>query len=444
MRIAIVGGGYAGATVATALLNELPSGHSITIYEPYDELGRGLAYARGSDRHLLNVPAHTLSLHPDNEEHFSQWALARFPDAGTYREADGSYFFPRWWFGTYVGEMLQEAMRRQPGITTEHVPEAAQSIEIVDGSLNVTSAGGSRSFDKLVLCIGNAPPRPLDVLEPPGVRPRIVQSAWSFDAGQVGKDDRVIVVGSGLTMADVVATLEEQGHQGTITCVSRHGRMPHVAIGVRPEFTPAAELPNVQTARALVQRARQLVHEATAELMDWRPAIDHLRRSGVGIWRALSPAERARLRRHARSLWEIHRYMMPPVAHRRIAALKDAGRFTHVRAEVMGIVPGGVRVKAKGAIVDLPADVVVNASGFDTSYGTAPAPLAALLEATGTAPAEARRLGIAIDDNGRVLGAPAGFYAAGFLARANHGDLATVNTIRLVADSIAADIRAGA
>jgi hypothetical protein len=52
--------------------------------------------------------------------------------------------------------------------------------------------------------------------------------------------------------------------------------------------------------------------------------------------------------------------------------------------------------------------------------------------------------GLAIDDRGRVLGLAPNLerklYSLGFFARANHGDLATVNTIGAVAAGISADI----
>lgn len=102
MRIAIVGGGFANAAAAIALLRTLPPGHSITIYEPTEEIGRGIAYARGPNHHLLNVAAHTVSLAPDDESQFCARALVCFPHAEEFRENDGAYFFLRASFGAYA------------------------------------------------------------------------------------------------------------------------------------------------------------------------------------------------------------------------------------------------------------------------------------------------------------------------------------------------------
>ena len=445
MRIAIVGVGYTGAAVAVSLLKALPVGAAITIYEPEEDLGRGIAYARGPDHHLLNVAAHTIALTPGDEGYFTDWALERYSDAASYREEDGAYFFPRAWFGTYVGEVLSTEIRNNPATPVEHRREIAQAISLTGDALTITSESGRSSYDKLILAIGNSPTPPLRVLEPIGSGdPHVAQSAWGFDPHVVSRDASVVIVGGALTMADVVASLEATGHRGPITCISRNGRRPHVTVGYRPEFIPADGLRMPTTARELVVTARSWAEESQEQCADWRPCVDFIRVNMRHLWRALPKCERARLHRHVRSFWEIHRYRMPPAAHRRIEALAASGRFNHMRARVLGVVPGGVRIESASGVQVVSADVVVNASGFDTSYRTAPASIGDLLSATGISPAIAAREGLAVDDEGRVIGANKAvfrkIYALGFFARANHGDLATVNTIGGIAAGIAADI----
>jgi uncharacterized NAD(P)/FAD-binding protein YdhS len=447
MRVAIVGGGFAGAAAAIALLRTLPPGHSIAIYEPAEEIGRGIAYARGRDHYLLNVAAHTVSLAPDDENEFCTWAVTRFPHAEEFWEDDGAFFFPRTWFGTYVHEHLRAACDQNPGVAFAHMREVARSIALEGDAFVVRSADGAHVFDRIILAIGNGPPSPIPTLEPAGgVGPIVIQSAWDFEPGIVGKTDRVAVIGGALTMADVVADLENCGHRGPITCVSRNGRRPHVTIGMRPDFSPTDALPTTLTARKLVSLARKWSAESIAENGDWRPGVDYLRRNGTRLWRALPLIERRRLRRHARSLWEIHRYRMPPAAHRRIEALIASGRFAHLRGKVLGTTARGLRIDTSTGPQDVPADIVINATGFDTSYRTALAPIGDLLAVIGIDLGDTARNGLSVDDHGRLLNVEPGLfgrlYALGFLARANHGDLATINTINAVAMNIATDIAA--
>lgn len=443
MRCAIIGGGYSGAIATIALLKRLPPGHSITIYDPGNEIGRGIAYARGPDHRLLNVAAHTVALIPDEKGDFCTWAVNRFRDADRYREADGAYFFPRPWFGTYMQERLASAIAGNPDVVLEHRKSIALAVEREGEHLLVRSADGAHAFDRAIFAIGNAPPSPIRMLES-CESPIVEQSAWEFNPKRVPSDARIVIVGSGLTMADVVADLEACGHRGPITCISRNGRRPHPSVGVRAEFTPDEEGPPPATARQLVRRVRAWAADTVAQGGRWISCVDHVIRHTPALWRALSPIERSRLRRHARSLWEIHRYKMPPAAHRRIEGLIAAGRFTHLKAKVLGIVRGGVQVRETNGVRTVPADIVINASGFDATYGTSLAPLSALFEASGFEAGRIVKDGFAVDDHGRLLQTQPDvrgrLYGLGFLARANHGDMGTVNIIGSVAAGLAEDI----
>ncbi len=447
MRCAIIGGGFAGAAVAIALLRALPSGHSIAIYEPCADLGRGIAYANGPDHHLLNIAAHTIAVVPEHEESFCDWVRRRFSEVEDYRAADGAYYFPRAWFGTYMRELVAAAAASNKGVELTHVRQAAQSIRHSNGRFIVRAPDGERTFERVVLAVGNGPISPLRVFGS-GTMPIVAQSAWAFDASDIPASARVAIVGSGLTMADVVAELDARGFRGPIVCISRSGRRPHDSLGYRPEFTPSSPLDIPTTARQLVRNVRRWAAESIERTGHWIPCVDYVIRETPALWRALSPEERSRLRRHVRSLWEIHRYKMPPVAFRRIEALIASKRLLHLKGRVRGIVAGGVRIQAIDGLRDVPADVVVNASGFDTTYQTALAPLSGLLESTGLDVGKVAREGIAVDDRGRLLDClpqvRGAFYGLGYLARANHGDMGTVHIIGAIANGISEDIRKAA
>ena len=77
----------------------------LTIIEPRERLGAGLAYATSFDQHLLNVPAGKMSALDDAPEHFLEWLRTRHwpgaaPDA----------FAPRKLYGEYLLELLQETI----------------------------------------------------------------------------------------------------------------------------------------------------------------------------------------------------------------------------------------------------------------------------------------------------------------------------------------------
>jgi uncharacterized NAD(P)/FAD-binding protein YdhS len=439
-RIAIVGGGFSGAVAAICAIERASPGTTICIYEPNAELGRGVAYATGPDHYLLNVVAHTLAIRPGLAGDFLAWALDTKPEATLYEELDGSYYFPRSWFGTYVGEKLRVAIAaRSRDVQFVHRRAVVRELKPTKNGLVIVDHIDRQVFDTVVLALGSAPPRPLAINTSAQSRPQVVQSAWDIADHPIAPGARIVIVGTGLTMADVVAELDARGHVGTIACVSRHGRMPHVSGGYLRPFVPPQADPAMR-ASALLRRVRDWARQSNRDLGDWRPAIDHARRHTTELWRALPSAERERLYRHARPLWEVHRYQMPPAAHRRLLRLGQAERLRHVCAQAIGVVETGLLVRAAGQPTTLPADVVINATGFDASFGTALASLGPLLQITGLDLSHIQKFGLSIDDAGAVKGAVPPFagrlFALGFLARAAHGDLANVQAIGETAEKL--------
>src|ERR1700675_470562 len=64
--IAIVGGGASGALMTAHLLKCAGDAVRVTLIEPREQIGRGLAYATENESHRLNVRASNMSAFPDD------------------------------------------------------------------------------------------------------------------------------------------------------------------------------------------------------------------------------------------------------------------------------------------------------------------------------------------------------------------------------------------
>ena len=73
-HIVIIGGGFSGAAVAIELLRLAPNGVRVTLLEPRQSPGAGVAYSTAEPTHRINVPAARMQLAGDEEGAFDHCA----------------------------------------------------------------------------------------------------------------------------------------------------------------------------------------------------------------------------------------------------------------------------------------------------------------------------------------------------------------------------------
>jgi uncharacterized NAD(P)/FAD-binding protein YdhS len=195
-------------------------GPRATLIERRAAAGRGVAYSTAHPDHLLNVRAGNMSALPQDPDHFVRWLARRRPDL--------SGFVPRLVYGDYLAELLHEARAAAPD-RLDIVHDEACDVALSDTGAEVSLASGATLLaDTVILAPGNLPPlipRPLDPTKlPDGV---FAPEPWSPEVAEgLGPDDTVLIVGSGLTMIDIVLLLEARGFRGRMVALSRRGLAP--------------------------------------------------------------------------------------------------------------------------------------------------------------------------------------------------------------------------
>ncbi|MCK0196951.1 FAD-dependent oxidoreductase [Ancylobacter sp. 6x-1] len=430
-RVAIIGGGFSGAAVAWHLMTARPDLEHVVVIEPRDEIGRGVAYGAVDPSHRINVPAARMTLRPEEPEHFARWLDASgLLDADpAARMPDGRNFPARHVFGRYVADEVAAL-----GARVLHLKTTACEVQRGAGGYRLRCADGSLvETELLVLAVAHPPPGLPARMAGLAGDPRLVADPWRAGAlDSIAPEDRVLIVGTGLTMADIVAGLDTRGHEGPVTAISRRGlrsrghpARAHEAVG---DF---AESP-ARTVRELVRRVRAEIERADTAGISWHAVLDAVRQQGGAIWQALPLGEKRRLVRHLRPFWDVHRFRIAPqveaVLDRRLAECTlHLHRAGLVAAEGR---PAGIAVRLRlrdGREVERIFDAVVLATGpahgrlFDDD------PLLSALKARGLAGPDPVGLGIAVDGAGRALGADGtaapDLFVAGPLARGTFGEL---------------------
>lgn len=315
-RIAIVGGGLSGALLLLRLLRQ-GAADEIVVYEPELEIGPGLAYGAAAPWHLLNVVASRASLFEEDPDHWWHWAREHGPALGwpeMAQTAAADAYLPRRLYGHYIVAQLEQACRQSADVTVVHHRSPAAAIERHAAGFAVTDGEG-RTIDceSVVLATGAPAISHLDV---PGLKDLRTAGEWIDDPwdlqrlGEIKADHAVLIVGSALTMADAILSLQQQGHIGQIHVLSRHGIVPaprheQVALPTGISSDDAA-LPMSW----LLHRLRRAVQIHGHD--NWQGVFEGLRGCTNDLWCSLPAPVQKRFMRHLKAQWDAHRFRMPP------------------------------------------------------------------------------------------------------------------------------------
>ncbi|SIR23198.1 Uncharacterized NAD(P)/FAD-binding protein YdhS [Rhizobium sp. RU20A] len=434
--LAIIGGGYTGAALVAHLTRGggLPDGVRIVVVEPRDELGRGLAYGTDDPAHRVNVPAGKMTLFPDCPSDFQDFIDAA---SGPSRDADlvgrdGQPYPQRSVFGDYMAARLGKTLR-DTGV--EHWRTHVTSVRAEAGGYSLRGEDGRAvSADLIVLAVSHPSPALPRVLAPFRDDAKLIADVTRLGAlDPIDVDDRILIIGNGLTSADVVASLARRGHRGPLTSISRRGLRSRGHGPAGQEAYGDFVTQPAKTASALLRRVRRQIAAAQAEGFTWHSVLDALRAQGQDLWAILPLPERRRIVQHLRPYWDVHRFRIAPQVEDVIDAACREGRLDILAASVAAVeaAAGAYRVQLRQRHQSTTRPIEVDAIVVTTgpAHGNILTSQAFLgdLEAAGILQPCPTGLGIACDRNGHPVGRDAkvsrDILIAGPLARGTFGEL---------------------
>ena len=256
----------------------------------------------------------------DDPQHLVRWCRAQ--GHGRRRAARSC---PAETYGRY----LADAARRDAG-----PGRVARSTRVRDEAVDVTDTGTrlpgharlrcGAEADVVVLALGNPPPR-----RPRGLdvdADRLVADPWAPGLlDRVGEDDRVLLVGTGLTTVDVAAQVaaarparpdhRDLAARGCCRCGTSRSRP-----GRRAAFDG-----DVRTLRAVLARGPPVRRATATTGAAW---WSRSRRSPTTCGPRLSREDREQFSRHVARHWEIARHRMAPAMAAMVDDLLATGRLT--------------------------------------------------------------------------------------------------------------------
>ena len=438
-RVAIVGGGYTGAIIAKLLVER--GGRDIdevTVFEPREQLGCGLAYDVQNIDVRLNVAAHRMRAIPGAPTAFLDWlqtsgTLTVDPQAVTPE----GIFARRRDFGRFMQAQL--APHLDSG-AIRHIRRAVRLVQRENEQWRICGADGTIVMaDVLILATGHPPasrPPVIDRLSAQAAsRVKDVLAADAFN--DVGKCDPVLIVGSGLTAIDALCRLKALGHTGTVSLLSRTGLMPRPHAG--GGFSPFGEFSgtDLTSARKLLSKVRATIRDAQAQGIPWQSVFDALRQHAQPLWQVLPMRERQTFLKRLRRWYDVHRYRMPPQGTAILELGIDTGRVTLETGELAAIAVDGpsliAGVETRAGRTAFNCRHILLATGPDFRDYAAHQRFLLAMHRDGFIQSDTLGLGLACDFAGRALtvaGTPnSTLFVAGPPARPAFGELTGVPEI---------------
>jgi uncharacterized NAD(P)/FAD-binding protein YdhS len=401
--VAIVGGGFSGTILAAQLARR---GIDCALIDGSGRMGRGAAYSTTEPAHLLNVRAEGMSVWAGEPDHFAR----RFEADGGDRRG----FAQRRMFAAYLADILDEAVASGH---VQPIDRMAVRAERRDGEWRVRLDDGSAiDAAALVLATGNQ--------EPGSLRP--------FDGA-------ALLVGTGLTMVDLVLSLDSAGYPGKIVALSRRGQIPRAHAEFEAAPVEREDVPHGQV-RALLRWLRRRSAE-----VGWRAAVDSLRPHSRTLWQSLDGEQQSRFLRHARPWWDVHRHRIAPEVAATVARLIGEERMQVMAGRVVSASPTrnglDVEIRRRGASEPrrMSFAYAINCTGPLHSIERTRDPLLRSLFDSGAVTPDQLGIGLDVDEQSR---AGERLWALGPLTKGHSWEIIAVPDIREQAAQVADDIAA--
>jgi len=426
--VAIIGGGFSGTILAAQLARR---GIASVLIDGSGRMGRGVAYSTIEPAHLLNVRAEGMSAWAGEPDHFAR----RFEQEG----GDKGGFAERRMFGRYLGDILDDAV--VSGRTDVVRQTAVRASRAGEGWRVELDSGETIESDALALAVGNQEPEPLNAFGAAGHR--FIRNPWGDEASAavralVESGQTALLVGTGLTMVDLVLSLAATGHRGKIIALSRRGLIPRSHADFEAAPVERRDLPEGD----LLALWRWLRKRSGA--IGWRAAIDSLRPHSQALWQGLDAGAQRRFLRHARPWWDVHRHRIAPEVARTLAHLIGEGRLEIVAGRIISARENDealeVDYRRRGSRQPqaLEAAFAFNCTGPLHSITRTRDPLLRSLFDTGQVRADHLGIGLDVDAHSRV-GERA--WALGPLTKGRFWEIIAVPDIREQAAAVADDIK---
>ena len=451
LSVAIIGGGFCGVMTLVQLVKQSAKPVNITLFNSVTPHARGTAFSTYSSEHLLNVAAGNMSAFPETKNHFVIWLKSLTEYSSLSLEEISKLYVPRNFYGDYLESILEQCLQTLPNhVNCELIMAEVSSIKAGENNYFITRTDGKTlEADKVVLATGNHLPRsPFKEDHPLTNSGFYFENPWiRASVNNLSEDKPVLIIGTGLTMVDVVLGLREQNFKGKIIAVSPKGfhilpHRPHLPYtDILDEIKPPYKLLD------LFKIFRKHIRKVKSENKSGETVVDALRSKTQEVWHALDHNDRKRFMTHVRHLWGVARHRLPADVYARIQTMIGEGSLEILAGRISNAVINNTTVeitfktRKDQSIKVFEVLRVINCTGPEADPSKFRSRLFKEMLNDGLVQIDDMSLGIKADEHGRIMDANGNttgkLFALGSLLRGTLWETTAVPELRTQAAGIA-------
>lgn len=332
--IAIIGGGISGSLTVLQIIKQSKKPLTIFWFDTQNKFCKGYAYNTFDEGHLLNVRANNMSVFPDEPSHFVNWLGVHHPK---YSSKD---FVSRKLFGDYVLHTFESLKDSNPLITLYQIAEEVKSINKPNDFFEIKTHQNYQA-QKIILGFGNfLPAHPRTISKEYISSKNYFQNAFNAQlTNQIQLHDHITIIGSGLTMIDMIVSLSHFNYQGKINVISPHAYIPQAhQENPLPSVDSFIDSKKIYSLSEILSLVNKQLKKAKKDNLNLHSVIDSMRPFLQNIWLNFSLDEKKQFLRHLRHKWGVARHRAPSQSMAIFNKLKSSNQLKLIKGRISDII----------------------------------------------------------------------------------------------------------
>ncbi len=307
-KIIIIGAGFSAGVLCLHLLSNKFTIPSNIIVLGNGDLGAGSAYNKLNNHYRLNIRDSLMKIWDDDPEHFIRWCkknvrdnLAKTKQGNFYKRKD----FYRYFHDCLISIKDHEKIKK----FDEKVINIKRSNSKISKWSLYCESGNLYSSDTIVIATGFSDPKwPFYTY---GFNNQLIENPWIENLEEkICVNDRVILVGGGLTAMDCIHFLESKNHNGKVFVITPCGSLPPVQTNWKNKVK--IKWPKIKKSSDFIRFVRKKLNSTDWTKVTWQEKFESIRIGFNDTWQKLDDFQKKLLIKHFRHFWNNARFRSSP------------------------------------------------------------------------------------------------------------------------------------